>query len=235
MNKLHTIDLEHVLDELAEQGYSDRVIKAARDIANGIMQMCVENRVIEYNPFASAEKPKTKPKHSVARRALTKTEQSWIRDTPHRAQLPAMIIMYAGLRRGELLALQWSDIDLKKKTISVTKSVVMRKGHPTIKQGGKTESTTRTVSITMRLVNFLRKQPCTSFYVVTDVKGRSMSDSAWRRVWDSYIKDLNCKYGFLDLEEPPNKNKPSGVPIVILEFTAHWLPYIYYAHVSFRR
>ena len=223
VNKLRTVDLERVLDEIAEERYSDRVIKAVRDIANQIMQMCVENRVIEYNPFASAEKPKAKPKRTTKRRALTKTEQSWIRDTPHRAQLPAMIMMYAGLRRGELFALQWSDIDLTARTISVTKSVVMHKGHPTLKQGGKTENAPRTVSIPQRLVDFLRKQPRTSFYVVTDVKGRPMSDSAWRRLWDSYIKDLNCKYGFPHLKEPPNKNKPGGVPIVIPQFTAHWL------------
>lgn len=220
VTKLRAVDIERVLDEIAAERYSARVIKAVRDIANGIMQMCVENRVIDYNPFNAAEQPKATPKTVIERRALTKEEQTWIIDTPHRAQLPAMIMMYAGLRRGELLALQWSDIDLSTRTISVTKSVVMHNGRPEVKQGGKTDSAVRTVYIPQRLVDFLKVQPRTSFYVITDTKGRPMTDSAWRRLWDSYIKDLNCKYGF---PKPMNKNRPGGVPIVIPRFTAHWL------------
>lgn len=220
VTKLRTIDLERILDDIAAEKYSARVIKAVRDIANGIMQMCVENRVIEHNPFSAAEKPKASPRTVNERRALTENEQRWIRETPHRAQLPAMIMMYAGLRRGELLALQWSDIDLEARTISVTKSVVMNNGRPEVKQGGKTDSAERTVYIPQRLADYLRAQPRTSFYVVTDTKGRPMTDSAWRRLWDSYIKDLNCKYGY---SKPMNKNRPGGIPIVIPHFTAHWL------------
>ena len=36
---------------------------------------------------------------------LTEEEQRWIREMPHRAQAAAMIMLYAGLRRGELVPL----------------------------------------------------------------------------------------------------------------------------------
>lgn len=64
---------------------------------------------------------------------------------PHRAQTAAMIMLYAGLRRGELIPLLWSDIDLKAGTISVNKSVEFINGAPNLKSGGKTDAATRTV------------------------------------------------------------------------------------------
>lgn len=237
VNKLRAIDLEEVLDDLAEQHYSARVIKAVRDIATGVMQMCVDNRVIEYNPFAAAETPKADPKKQNDRRALTDEEQRWIRETPHRAQLPAMIMMYAGLRRGELLALQWTDIDLEACTITISRTVNFdNSDHPVIKSGGKTENAKRVVYIPQRLVDFLKQQPRTSLYVVPTVNGRLMSASAWRSLWDTYIKDLNIKYGNFGniigkdgkpMAHPNSKIRPGGVPIVIPRFTAHWLRHTY--------
>jgi integrase len=63
-------------------------------------------------------------------------------------------MMYAGLRRGELIALNWSDIDLKKKAIRVNKAVEMIKGKPRVKPP-KTQAGNRMVDIPQRLADFL--------------------------------------------------------------------------------
>lgn len=105
--------------------------------------------MLDYNCASAVKIPKTAEKST--RRALTEEEQSWITDTPHRAQTAAMIMMYAGLRRGELLALTWQDIDLDAHTIKVERSVSMIKGKPHIKEGGKTDAATRTVYIPVSL------------------------------------------------------------------------------------
>lgn len=221
--KLRAVDLQDILVDLARDGLSKRVIKAVRDIAISVIEFAIENRVLDYNPFSYTHIPaKVKPEEK--RRALTLEEQSWIVNTPHRAQLPAMIMMYAGLRRGELFALMWSDIDLDAGTISVNKSVVMKNGKPTIKRGGKTKAAERTVYIPKCLVDFLDSQPHTSLYVCTTKEGKMMTDSAWRRLWESYIADLNMKYGkFPENNKPKSKFQPGGVDIIIPQFTAHWL------------
>lgn len=239
VTKIKAIDLQEILLDLASEispatgkPYSQRVIKTTRDIAISIMDMAFDNRVIEYNPFSRVKAPKAR-KEAEKRESLTKEQQKWIEETPHRAQTAAMIMMYAGLRRGELLALQWSDIDLKAKTISVTKSVVMENGRPSVKQGGKTESATRTVYIPNKLVDYLSTIPQTSFLVCPAVSGKLMSQIAWKRMWESYLADLNIKYGDFDgwkdwrknhgAGEKPHKNYPGKIPMVIPCFTAHWL------------
>ena len=52
-----------------------------------------------------------------------------------------------------------------------------------------------------------------------------MTDSAFDRLWESYLLDLNIKYGdFRDMEKPPtSKFDPNGVPMRIEKFTAHCL------------
>lgn len=227
---LRRADLEDILDDLFTDGYSERVLKSVRDIASGIMEMCVENRVIEYNPFRAAEIPeRRKPENE--RRALTKEERSWIEDTPHRVQTAAMIMMYAGLRRGEMIPLLWSDIDLKSGTISVNKSVEMIDGHPSIKPGGKTDSAVRTVYIPQKLIDYLSRVKRDSLLVVHMENGAMFTANAWRSMWSTYIKDLNLKYADFGkivkngkpMERPKSKCRPGGVPILIPEFTAHWL------------
>ncbi len=232
VTKLHRVDLEDVLDDLANQYYSERVMKSVRDIACGVMEMCVENRVVEYNPFRNAEIPPEKEKKADDRRALTQEEQSWIADTPHRAQTAAMIMMYGGLRRGELIPLLWSDIDLKKGTITVNKSVEMLDGHPSVKPGGKTKRATRVIYIPKVLINYLSGVKKDSLLVVHMENGAMFTSNAWRSLWDCYIKDLNIKYGDFSnilggdgkpIKRPKSKCCPGGVPIVIPRFTAHWL------------
>ena len=212
---------------MSNTGYGKRTIKAVRDIATGIMQLATENRVIEYNYFSSVKLPAAK-KLAEKRRALTAEERRWITDTPHRAQTAAMIMMYAGLRRGELIPLLWSDIDLDNGTISVSKSTESINGTPRVKDGGKTVNANRIINIPKILCDYLRKQPKKSFLVCPSASGSMMTDSAWRRLWDSYLTDLNLKYGnWKDCIETdgkcPPKFSPGEKPMLIPNFTAHWL------------
>ncbi len=256
VTKIRAMDLQNILIEMAEQKsssgkpYSERTLKITRDIAKGIMKLACENRVIEYNPFLGVKPPKAR-KEPEQRRALTREEQTWITDTPHRAQTAAMIMMYAGLRRGELMALQWTDIDLEAKTINVNKSVSMAKGKPTIKPGGKSDAATRTVFIPDVLVDYLKEQPRKGFLVCPSAKGTLMSQSAWRKLWESYLLDLNVKYGdfehCIDYQKrhnaddkpinerhrPSTKFDPEDIPLLIPNITAHWLRHTFITNMYF--
>ena len=156
---------------------------------------------------------------------MTAEEQKWIVETPHRAQTAAMIMMYAGLRRGELIPLTWDDIDLSKKTISVNKTVEIINNKSIEKDTAKTKLSIRTVDIPNVLVEYLKSVKKSSKYVCPSADNKMMSESSYKRMWDSYIKELNLKYGdFSHLDkQPKSKFQPGGVPIVIPKITAHWL------------
>lgn len=128
------------------------------------MQLAMDNRIIDYNPVCSVKIPKKQPKEEI--RALTDEERQWIIDTPDFMQLPSMIMMYAGLRRGEIVALLWSDIDLMNRTISVNKSAEVINGKFTVKNSTKTESGKRIVYIPKILSDYLAKQQRTTNMLV---------------------------------------------------------------------
>ncbi|MGN0620005.1 MAG: tyrosine-type recombinase/integrase [Ruminiclostridium sp.] len=235
ISKLTTSDFQEILidcatepNERTGEPYSVATLKEIKNSASQIMKLAVDNRIIDYNPVPAATLPKTQ-KDKEERRALTDEEQSWIVNTPHRAQTAAMIMMYAGLRRGELLALTWGDIDLKAETIIVNKSVEFTNNRTKIKEGGKTKAATRTVYIPSVLADYLRSVPGEHIgLVVTKKDGRPMTDSAWKRLWDSYLSDLNLKYGdwhncLQTKGKKPSKYGPQKKPMLIPRFTAHWL------------
>mgnify|MGYP000705337831 CR=1 FL=1 len=220
--------LTEILFDMANKGYSEKTMQSVKGIAQGVLELAADNRAIDHNFFKNVAIPKAKqePEH---RRALTSEEQAWIRDTPHRAQTAAMIMMYAGLRRGELLALTWQDIDLDAHAIKVERSVSMIKGKPHIKEGGKTDAATRTVYIPGKLVNYLRSTVHNPIGLVCPtVKGSLMTETGFSRMWESYLNDLNIKYGnWADCMQTsgkcPSKYAPIEKPFLIPRITPHWL------------
>lgn len=66
------------------------------------------------------------------------------------------LALFGGLRKGELLALQWSDVDWENKLIRVTKSANVVNGVPVIK-APKTKTSKRTVSFPDSVMKLLRQ------------------------------------------------------------------------------
>ncbi len=229
LSKLVCSDLQMHLDVLGKQNTntkkpsSRKTLVDYRCVISSVFKLAMADRAVSYNPAESLTIPDAAEKKQ--RRALSEEEQRWIIETEHRAQTAAMIMMLAGLRRGELIPLQVMDVDLEAATISVNKSVSMVDGHPHIKKGGKTANATRTVNIPPQLVRYLRpllRARSPFDLVCTDKRGRMLSESAFSRMWESYLCDLNFKYGKFS-KQPKSKFQPGGVPFVIPRITPHML------------
>ena len=221
ISKIKTADIDVLLIAAAEEGLSHRSLSILRMTIGQIFDYAIDNRVVDYNPADRAKVPAGSGKQ--VRRALTDEEQTMIRSLPHRAQTAAMIMMYAGLRRGELLALTWDDIDLDASTITVNKTLEFVSGKPQIKNSPKTEAGNRVVTIPEILAEYLRNVPHKAPIVCPNASGKYMSTTAWSRLWQSYIVDLNVTYG---AAAGMSKHNPHGIPISI-DFTAHCLRHTY--------
>lgn len=231
ISKLIKSDFQEIVSEYAERNpktgkpTSRRTLSGYRMAARQVMEYAVENRIVDYNPVDYVKIPAESPKKE--RRALTEEEQQWIINTPHRAQLPAMLMMLAGLRLGECLALQWRDIDLAAAEIHVHQKLLYKQKPPKVVPGAKSEKGIRAVNVPRLLVSYLKQQPPhePGDYVCRNAHGQIYSATAWREVWDSYMLTLNAKYGDFTLYEKKYKSKfdPEGVPFVIERFTAHYL------------
>jgi len=228
LSRIKPVDVQNVIDELAAQGKAKSTLQKVRNYTDQIFRMAIINRVLEFNPVVAVTVPATSPVS--VRSAISDEQQLWIRQMPHRAQTPAMIMLYAGLRRGEVIALHWSDIDLEARTIRVNKSVEMLRGSAHLKQGAKTKAGTRIVDIPIVLADYLSREKAAlgsdmDQLVCPSVRGGLMSDTAWRRMWNSYMQDINITYGYGGKRSKfdPNRNKDKPIVMLIEPFTAHQL------------
>lgn len=219
-------DIERVLIALADKGLSRRTVSLYRSALRQIMRRAV-GRVVPTNPVDQVELAAVGRKEE-QRRALTEEEQGWIWDTPHRAQPVAVIMMLSGLRRGELAALTWNDVDLENRTISVNKVLEYdSNGVPSLRNITKTAAGMRTVDIPQRLADYMAGMPRDNLLVIHSAHGGVMTESAWKKLWQSYMRELNCKYGqrtTADLERMKSSQPgPKRLDMTIPHITMHWL------------
>ena len=201
-----------------------------KNIAVQIFKLAIDNRVMDFNPADGVKVPKGTEKET--REPISEEQQLWIRETPHRAQTAAMIMLYAGLRRGEMMALTWSDIDLNAHSINVNKTVVFDGTVGKVVNATKTESSTRTVYIPNVLVEYLRNVRREALLVTCKRDGSTHSEISWRRMWESYMHALNAKYGDFGNIVPAQvsgkkKSGPQKLPMIIPTFTPHQLRHTY--------
>ena len=234
-------DIKALLADLAKENpntgkpASKKLLTDVKSIISQIFAEAIDNRVVDFNPAQNVKIPKSASK--AEREPILKSQIKWIEETEHPAQTAAMIMLYAGLRRGEVVALTWGDVDLKNGIISVNKSVEYQGNNPVIKYGAKTKAGIRNISMPKILTAFLLRQPKTGIYVVG--KDKIPTSGAWRRMWESYMCTLDVKYGkrIVDEKRPCRKGLPPDAPlkkhdpkkggIVIKTFTPHQLRHTY--------
>jgi integrase len=223
INQIKPFELQTILFSIsAKNPYTDKpmakkTIRGYVQVINAIFDFAIDNRVIDYNPANKLKAPQGAT--TSQRRALTETERQWVMEFEHRAKPSAMLMMLSGLRRGEATALQWNDIDFINNKISVTKSFNFKTKDFKTPKNGKS----RVVSVPQMLIDYLRTLPRVSLFVLTNAKGQMMTDDSWRRLYQSYMTDLNIEYGFGGIENAPNKFAPTKMPMIITPFTPHEL------------
>ncbi len=158
------------------------------------------NDLIDYNPSANiSAKGGTQAK---GKEALT-DEQAAILLNTIRGLPPYLFVMigyYSGLRREEILGLQWDCVFLDVPTpyISVRRAWRTEHNRPVVSTTLKTPAAKRDVPIPQCLVDCLREaqEKSISAYVIADSKGNPLSDSQFGRVWKHVVvrstKERTC-------------------------------------------
>ena len=102
-----------------------------------------------------------------------------------------------GLRRGELLALLWTDLDVENMTISVSKQVNRLNGELVVSQP-KTPNSIRKLAIPQRAVDLLveehSKHPHSPHLFVSPKTGTMFDPDAFRRTHDKILKAIGAEH-----------------------------------------
>lgn len=197
--QVRPVHIEAFIQE--EQALSESARHHILVALNGVFQTAVENRFCVENPVRM---PKSKPlEQTIKVQVFPKDEIKKILESTAASAAYPQLLMLTGLRRGELLALTWSDIDFENEIITVSKSVAR-----TEKEGYQIKSTksgkTRYVGIGSQLEKILRGMPRKGLYVLTTQKGGRLSpnqfDKEYRRFFDQtglgYLSPHKCRHTY---------------------------------------
>ena len=145
------------------------------------------NKLITDDPSEDLQMPKAA---SGTHRALTAKEietinRNWAK---HRCGIWVLLMLYAGLRRGEMIALSWKNVDLKKRNIYVREAAVIESNTTIIEDRTKTEAGIRTIPICDALYAALTSIPVSkrSGLVCLSSKGEMLTKSAFVRGWAGF-------------------------------------------------
>lgn len=172
------------------KGLSASTIKRGRMLYVALFDTAMENDLCRKNPFRAKHGQPPKG-YSGTHRALTPEELDLIQRTQHRFRPGVMVMLYAGLRRGEVLALRSDMIDLAAGYIHVGEAVRFAGNHPNVVEP-KTKAGTREVPVPFPL---RRELLGINGLIAPSAKGEMMTTSAFHRAWSSYLHALSVTAG----------------------------------------
>ena len=175
------------VDMLAKRRYAKDTVRRALNVVNMIFnhEIVSPGTAVRYNPCSAVKIPKNLPKT----RREPPTEEQLIKVSPDTEMgLFAFFLLYTGLRRGELLALKWSDIDTENKTIHVRRVVSYLGNQPEVKERTKTAAGIRDVALMDVLENALPKRRNKDHYIFGGEKPLTHTEMTKR--WTAWCRSV---------------------------------------------
>ncbi len=154
------IHCQKIFSDMADEGYKTTTMYQTRIALYNMLDFAKENDIIINNPCKkSVRSDMGKPSES--KKALEINEQKkfleYAKGQSYENQY--RFILQTGLRTGELVGLKWDDVDLAKKTLTISRSMeyrhsvgIWRVGEP------KSASGYRTIPLTDEAVRILKDQ-----------------------------------------------------------------------------
>ncbi len=154
--------IQKLLNEKAVE-FSPRQSELIHRVLHSSLEQAVLNDIIIKNPVKATIKPKKKENEA---RVLTREEQNLLIEAlnGHRLKIAFMLMLFTGLRRGEIFGLKWEDIDFKKKTMKISRTLYRVKNYENTDaktvlklEKTKTEKSERVIPLFDNLIKSLKE------------------------------------------------------------------------------
>lgn len=202
------INIQELINKMGKKGRSKSLQHKVLITLKAMFKYAVRNGLIVSNPAEFVEYYEVPVKVVQALtpeqiNKLIKMCREWKRTKystrADRAELTIHMGLYLGLRRGEIIAVRWTDIDEKSRTIHINRAVELTKNQPKDKDTTKTPAGDRIIPIPDHLWDMLVNTERKSEYIVPSAKGTQMSKIAFRRLLEPIQEALDFDFDFHQL------------------------------------
>ena len=147
-------DIQIWVNNLRDSGKSPKTVRNIYNILRPALQKALVLRMIPHNPCVGTVLPKLQ-KYQAQVYNVAMIQQALATADDLSTYMMILLGASVGLRRGEMAALQWSDVDLINNTISITQNRVHTK-NGVIQKSPKTQAGNRTITIGQNIASALR-------------------------------------------------------------------------------
>ena len=161
-----------------------------------IFKAAEENGLVAKSPVSSRLKAGGAPTEE--KEPLTPDEVTLLLEkvTNERARTFLLLCLHTGARRGEALALRYSDIDFEKKTVHIRRNAIVKPKETTISEELKTKAGRRDVPLSDELAAWLeeQKQRAKSEYIFAMQNGKPLTKNSYRSMFRWIERELPEKH-----------------------------------------
>lgn len=207
LNKLTSRDLQKLYKELIESGrvqpkggkagLSSTTARGVHLMLHSALERARKEKLISFNPTEDCIAPKIQKKEM----NILKPEDlgAYLQAAEKHDALPMFYLeLVSGLRKGELVALRWDDLDITRKTISVSRQLVRNPNGEVALSRPKTETSVRQVSIPQEAVDLLiqerTKHPDSPYMFPSPTTGEMYHPDSVVNIHKKILKDAGLPH-----------------------------------------
>jgi integrase len=240
LDEFKRLHIKNFIEELKGKDLSSSTIQGIMAVVSGIFESAIEDEIVSSNPCQNTGK-------YIGNRtvrdvnSLTASEVQTLLENA--AKLPIelytwyLVDVRTGLRRGEMAALEWDDIDFDNRTLEVSKSYnyeTKQLGPPKTKKNRSVDLTPATVEA-LRALRRHQKVASISGLIFTDEKGERLKYASLLSSLKGVapkpitIHDLRHTYATLRVAKGDNiidvsKQLGHSKVSMTVDRYAHWMP-----------
>ena len=171
LDKLKPQDVERLILEMRDKKLSASTIRTTYTVLRAALDAAVRDALVARNVAAAVTRPGL-PRREV--RSLDRDELARVLDAAKKSRYFTALLVCSrtGMRRGEVMALKWSDVDLKNATVTVVGTLSRVEGKLQITEP-KSERSRRVLPLTAELVSVLKA------HQLTQKKDRLKAVNVW--------------------------------------------------------
>ena len=207
MRDVYEHNIQSVINDEADTSKSN--IAKMNMVLQQMFRRARANKIIRDNPAIDIQIPQGTEGHH---RSLLRWEVDFILANwnQHRFGLLVMILLLAGVRRGEVVALEWEkDVDMEARHIKIQRSVEFKINQAVVKDGAKTEAGVRNIPICQLLYDALNAVPVEKRkgLVCLSAHGDLISKSAFDRGLEGFLVTMERLLNNEDIDQRGRRPK----------------------------
>ena len=213
LQKLRPLHVEQWHSDLRTKGRADgkgglapRTIGHAHRVLSSALNDAAENDLVLRNVMQSKSPPKVLDEEMVIVRDVAAfIAKIKIKASGHNLYAPVMVALFTGMRRNEVLALNWGRVDLDRKVIKVREALEFTKKHGIRFKAPKSKAGRRDITLPDILADTLRDYRKAQLelrlklaagklrdddLLFADLNGAPLSPNAVSAAWSDYAKQI---------------------------------------------